>query len=317
MSTITTLSKDVQQDTLSPDTTFPLAPLFALLNNILESRLDAQKLLTYHRRPVAQRVADIGVWFSILDSISKLAVITNGFIIAFTSDFVPRLVYTLSVSPDHSLTGYMNHSLAYVSTADLDMFGKTNSSLQYCRMGETAGLYFFEDGMGRTVTVNLACLVAMLRNFFILQGLVKKLSSVSRMVYKEYREPPWSQYKYDQTAMYWHVLAARFAFVVLFENLVVVVVLAVQWLIPDISGKLKEQIRREAYLTNEIIISQEALRARKRSNLSLDGSLDFSQPSHSRNVGNHVSVNPMDLELEQPKYSRGVAGIRKKHTYNK
>uniref|UniRef100_A0A1B6JRQ4 Anoctamin n=4 Tax=Homalodisca liturata TaxID=320908 RepID=A0A1B6JRQ4_9HEMI len=236
---------------------FPLAPLFALLNNILESRLDAQKLLTYHRRPVAQRVADIGVWFSILDSISKLAVITNGFIIAFTSDFVPRLVYTLSVSPDHSLTGYMNHSLAYVSTADLDMFGKTNSSLQYCR-------------------------------------------------YKEYREPPWSQYKYDQTAMYWHVLAARFAFVVLFENLVVVVVLAVQWLIPDISGKLKEQIRREAYLTNEIIISQEALRARKRSNLSLDESLDFSQPSHSRNVGNHVSVNPMDLELEQPKYSRGT-----------
>lgn len=56
---------------------FPLAPLFALLNNILEMRLDARKLLVYYRRPVTQRVKDIGVWYRILDSIGKLAVITN------------------------------------------------------------------------------------------------------------------------------------------------------------------------------------------------------------------------------------------------
>lgn len=56
---------------------FPLAPLFALLNNVLEMRLDAQKLLTFYRRPVSQRVRDIGVWYRILDSIGKLSVITN------------------------------------------------------------------------------------------------------------------------------------------------------------------------------------------------------------------------------------------------
>jgi anoctamin-1 len=56
---------------------FPLAPFFALLNNILEMRLDAKKLLTYFRRPVTQRVRDIGVWYRILDSIGKLSVITN------------------------------------------------------------------------------------------------------------------------------------------------------------------------------------------------------------------------------------------------
>lgn len=56
---------------------FPLAPFFALLNNILEMRLDAKKLLTYHRRPVSQRVRDIGVWYRILDCIGKLSVITN------------------------------------------------------------------------------------------------------------------------------------------------------------------------------------------------------------------------------------------------
>lgn len=56
---------------------FPLAPFFALLNNVLEMRLDAKKLLTMYRRPVSQRVRDIGVWYKILDSVSKLSVITN------------------------------------------------------------------------------------------------------------------------------------------------------------------------------------------------------------------------------------------------
>lgn len=39
---------------------FPLAPLFALINNIFEIRLDAKKLLNQFRRPVGQRVKDIG-----------------------------------------------------------------------------------------------------------------------------------------------------------------------------------------------------------------------------------------------------------------
>lgn len=36
----------------------------------------------------------------------------------------------------------------------------------------------------------------------------------------------------------------------------------VRWCIPDMPRKLRDQIRREAYLTNEIIIRQEMLRAR-------------------------------------------------------
>lgn len=97
---------------------FPLAPFFALLNNILEMRLDAKKLLAFHRRPVTQRVKDIGVWYRILDSISKLSVITNGLIIAFTSEFIPRLVYQYYSSPNHTLNGYVNHSLSYFNTND-------------------------------------------------------------------------------------------------------------------------------------------------------------------------------------------------------
>lgn len=56
---------------------FPLAPLFALLNNWMEIRLDAHKFVCETRRPVAEKAQNIGVWFTILDALAQLAVISN------------------------------------------------------------------------------------------------------------------------------------------------------------------------------------------------------------------------------------------------
>lgn len=39
---------------------FPLAPLLALLNNIIEIRLDAYKFVTQWRRPLPSQAKDIG-----------------------------------------------------------------------------------------------------------------------------------------------------------------------------------------------------------------------------------------------------------------
>ncbi|XP_063869626.1 anoctamin-7-like isoform X3 [Scylla paramamosain] len=89
---------------------FPLAPLFALLNNWVEIRLDAQKFVCETRRPVSERAQNIGIWFTILDFMAHLAVISNAFLIAFTSDFLPRLLYKYEY--DWSLTGYVNFTLA-------------------------------------------------------------------------------------------------------------------------------------------------------------------------------------------------------------
>ncbi|KAM6977247.1 anoctamin-7 [Aplochiton taeniatus] len=90
---------------------FPLAPLFALLNNWAEVRLDAHKFVCEYRRPVAERAQNIGVWFSILEAMSHLSVIVNAFLIAFTSDFLPRLLYQYKF--DDNLNGYINFTLAY------------------------------------------------------------------------------------------------------------------------------------------------------------------------------------------------------------
>uniref|UniRef100_A0A8C5WT35 Anoctamin n=1 Tax=Laticauda laticaudata TaxID=8630 RepID=A0A8C5WT35_LATLA len=90
---------------------FPLAPLFALLNNWVEIRLDAQKFVCEYRRPVAERAQDISVWFFLLEVLAQISVIVNAFLIAFTSDFLPRLLYQYEY--DSHLHGYVNFTLAY------------------------------------------------------------------------------------------------------------------------------------------------------------------------------------------------------------
>ena len=56
---------------------FPLAPLCAMINNLFEIRQDAQKYTKYKTRPIPTRVPDIGIWYSIFQFLSVLAVITN------------------------------------------------------------------------------------------------------------------------------------------------------------------------------------------------------------------------------------------------
>ena len=56
---------------------FPLAPLLALVNNVFEIRLDAYKYTTQMRRPIAQQVQDIGIWYSILEGMTYMAVVSN------------------------------------------------------------------------------------------------------------------------------------------------------------------------------------------------------------------------------------------------
>ncbi|KAM5254805.1 anoctamin-2 isoform 1-T1 [Hipposideros larvatus] len=98
---------------------FPLAPVFALLNNVIEVRLDAKKFVTELRRPDAVRTKDIGIWFDILSGIGKFSVISNAFVIAVTSDFIPRLVYQYAYSHNGTLHGFVNHTLSFFNVSQL------------------------------------------------------------------------------------------------------------------------------------------------------------------------------------------------------
>ncbi|XP_065139690.1 anoctamin-1 isoform X1 [Paramisgurnus dabryanus] len=97
---------------------FPLAPVFALLNNVIEIRLDAAKFVSEIRRPDAVSAKEIGIWYNILSGISKFAVITNAFVISFTSEFIPRMVYQYLYSETGTMHGFTNHTLAYFNTSN-------------------------------------------------------------------------------------------------------------------------------------------------------------------------------------------------------
>ncbi|KAI5725304.1 hypothetical protein M8J77_013668 [Diaphorina citri] len=197
---------------------FPLAPLFALINNIFETRLDAQKFLKYYRRPVPHRATNIGIWFRVLDVVAKLAVISNAVLIAFTSNFIPRIMYKFLGSKNFTDEGFLNDTLSYFNTSD-----------------------FQESARPLYPSIN----VTMCR-------------------YHNYRNPPWfepNHLKYKRSWYYWKLLAARLGFIVVFQNVVSFGMIILQWLIPDIPSELKDQIKREEYLTSELIIKHETKRA--------------------------------------------------------
>lgn len=78
---------------------FPLAPLFALANNILEIRVDACKLCYFCQKPECYRASGIGVWLPLMQIMSVSAVIVNCLLLFF----LPGSGVT-AIMPDKFLT---------------------------------------------------------------------------------------------------------------------------------------------------------------------------------------------------------------------
>ncbi|KAF9909946.1 hypothetical protein EC991_007750 [Linnemannia zychae] len=74
-------------------TSFPVAPAFALINNWIDLRMEAFRLLSQYRRPIAYRAQDIGMWEKIMEFISFTSVITNAAIIAFSSLWIKQNLF--------------------------------------------------------------------------------------------------------------------------------------------------------------------------------------------------------------------------------
>ncbi|XP_061532031.1 anoctamin-9 isoform X4 [Phycodurus eques] len=182
---------------------FPLAPLLALINNIIEIRLDAIKMVTLERRMVPKKTNDIGVWINLLEAIGVLAVIANGLVIGVSSDFIPRLVYRYRYGPCVNgtatdidcMVGYINNTLS-IATTDNPEIRKEFSPHQ------------METPNGTNV---LSC------------------------SYKDYRDSE----DYNLTPQFWLILAVRFAFVILFEHIVVICKFITAWFVPAAPMRVK------------------------------------------------------------------------------
>nr|CAD2192904.1 unnamed protein product [Meloidogyne enterolobii] len=109
---------------------FPLAPLLALINNIFEIRFDAYKFIVTMRRPVPAQSRNIGVWLTIINMLSNIAVLCNAFVIAFTSDFIPKIYYRMTQGTLH---GYVNETLSYFDSSKLEFEKSGYPTQNYCR----------------------------------------------------------------------------------------------------------------------------------------------------------------------------------------
>ncbi|XP_067946749.1 anoctamin-4-like isoform X2 [Watersipora subatra] len=198
---------------------FPLAPFFALLNNIIEVRLDATKMVTQWKRPMAARAQDIGTWFYILQAVSTLAVLVNACIIAFTSDFIPRSIFLYTFYHEEANQTFVEWSLSSFRTEDFE-----NAS---------APDYRFEVAMfGNDDTHSHRC------------------------HYRDYVNSPESSSWVDSnpnthyiyTTAYWHILVARLAFILIFEHVVLGFSGFINFIIPDVPTDVKERTQREKHI---------------------------------------------------------------------
>uniref|UniRef100_A0A3Q1GI51 Anoctamin n=1 Tax=Acanthochromis polyacanthus TaxID=80966 RepID=A0A3Q1GI51_9TELE len=176
----------------------PLAPLFALINNWVEIRLDAHKFVTEYRRPVAERAQDIGIWFPILQFITHMAVLSNAFLIAFTSSFLPRLYYRYT--RDSTLSGFISFTLA----TSPHTFNQQhhNASCRYRGFRDENGEYLPE---------------------------------------------------------YFHLLAIRLGFIIVFEHVVFFIGRLIDLMVPDIPEEVELKIKREHYMAKEALAENQSL----------------------------------------------------------
>ncbi|KAG8515697.1 Anoctamin-9, partial [Galemys pyrenaicus] len=209
---------------------FPLAPLLALVSNVVEIRLDAIKMTRLQRRLVPRMAKDIGQdlpgarrragsglaqdrrsaqprtgpWLQVLETIGVLAVIANGMVISFTSEFIPRLVYKYHYGPCRAgaqpdvdcLTGYVNHSLSVFYTKDLPGARQTQ---------DTGGL--------------------------------------TECRYRDYR----SAQDYSLSEEFWVLLAIRMAFLILFEHVALCIKLVAAWFVPDVPQEVKNKVLEDKF----------------------------------------------------------------------
>ncbi|RXN01371.1 hypothetical protein EOD39_6987 [Acipenser ruthenus] len=196
---------------------FPLAPLLALVNNLFEIRVDAWKITTQFRRVVPEKAQDIGAWQPILQGVAILAVVTNAMIIAFTSDMIPRLVYYWAFSV-YPYGDYGNHTMEGYINNTLSIFNISDFSNDSKPLRHPV---WFDSERDTTCR------------------------------YRDFRYPPGHPRQYEYSIYYWHVIAAKLAFIIVVEHIVYLAKFILSYIIPDVPAVVKQQMKRENYLTQK------------------------------------------------------------------
>uniref|UniRef100_A0A4W5JXB6 Anoctamin n=1 Tax=Hucho hucho TaxID=62062 RepID=A0A4W5JXB6_9TELE len=90
---------------------------------------------------------------------------------------------------------------------------------------------------------------------FDIQDFSNKIHAVSLSYcrYRDFRYPPGHHRQYEYSIYYWHVIAAKMAFIIVVEHIVYLTKFVLSYVIPDVPYTVREQIKREKYLSQVIL----------------------------------------------------------------
>ncbi len=196
---------------------FPLAPLFALLNNIVEIRLDAYKFVSLYRRVLPTRVADIGIWSTLLQMVTKIAVITNGLLIAFTTDVIDRITYQYYYSGDGSMDKFTDFML---STFDCEDWGDPKLCIDH----KHSDVYV---------------------RFCSYRAYHHGPSSQQK-----------AHQPYSKTEVWWQLMVIKLGFVLLFEHAIFGVQHLIQYVVPDVPEDVTSHVQRGRHISKSAMRHQ-------------------------------------------------------------
>lgn len=94
---------------------FPVAATIVALNNTIELRADAYRIIMFHRRINAEDASSIGVWYHIINLVGFVSVLTNGALICFTSNAITTLFGSDDTQSNLLIQVSLGRTLAWLS----------------------------------------------------------------------------------------------------------------------------------------------------------------------------------------------------------
>uniref|UniRef100_A0A1I8BAV7 Anoctamin n=1 Tax=Meloidogyne hapla TaxID=6305 RepID=A0A1I8BAV7_MELHA len=150
--------------------------------------------------------------------ISNIAVLCNAFVIAFTSDFIPKMYYRMTQGTLH---GYVDETLSYFDSTGLEFENSGYPKQIYCRYWDLRRPPCSLLENYNFTKFNIACAD-----------------------------------NYEFTDSWWIILAFRLAFVLVFELIVLTIKAMFAYIIPDMPTEIIKQLRRERYLMRQAVLQR-------------------------------------------------------------
>jgi len=114
---------------------FPLAPLFALVNNYVEVFVDGTKYVQVSKRPEPRGVFDVGTWLDVFTLISWVALFTNVLLVVCYTDeirgWVGAAAYSTDLTNTNALTSDQLFKLAIAFVVIEHILGFFKQALSY------------------------------------------------------------------------------------------------------------------------------------------------------------------------------------------